>query len=74
MMDPGTNLIHFASVGHAGSDAPTAGSTDNQHDSGAVLSGAPGAMGTLSNLIGTAKNVGPLQVQRAARLEPAIQE
>lgn len=31
-------------------------------------------MGALSNLIGAAKNVGPLQEQRTARLEHAMQE
>jgi hypothetical protein len=73
-VDPGANVLHFAATDNPRTAAPTVGGSHNQQDSSTVLTGASGNMGTLSNLIGAAKNVGPLQEQRAARLEHAMQE
>jgi hypothetical protein len=73
-VDPGNNVVHFAAADNSRSAAPTGSGADNQHDSGAVLTGASAAIGTLSDLMGAAKNVGPLQAQRAARQEHAMQE
>jgi len=73
-VDPENNAVHFAAADNSRSAAPTGSGADNQHDSGAVLTGASAAIGTLSDLMGAAKNVGPLQAQRAARQEHAMQE
>ena len=73
-VDPTAHVVHFAAAENSPSVAPAATGTENHHDSGVVLTGASAAMGSLSNLIGVAKNVGPLQEQRAARMEHAMQE
>jgi len=73
-MDPGANAVHFTSAEHTRSVTPTADGSDYQHDSGAASAGASGALGTLTKLIGIAKNVGPLQKARAVRMEYAMDE
>jgi len=73
-VDPGNNVVHFAAADNSRSVAPAGIGTGNQHDSGAALTDSSAAIGNLSNLIGAAKNVGPLQAQRADRLEHAMQE
>lgn len=73
-VDPAANVVHFAAAENSHGAAPPTSGTDNQHDSGATFTGASGIVGTLSNLIGAAKNVGPLQEQRATRMEHAAQE
>ena len=73
-VDPAANVVHFAAAEHISNAEPASSGTDDQHDSGAVLTGATGAMETLSNLVGAAKRVSPLQEQRAATMEHAMQE